>query len=47
LRASFAEAFAARLELVVKPGELTKAEVARAAELERERYSTEAWNRSR
>lgn len=47
LRASFAEAFATRLELVVKPGELTEAEVARAADLERERYSTEAWNRSR
>jgi len=47
LRASFAKALAARLELGVEPGELTAAESARAAELERERYSTEAWNRAR
>jgi lipoyl(octanoyl) transferase len=47
LRASFAEAFATRLELVVDAGKLTSAESARAADLERERYATEAWNRSR
>ena len=29
------------------PGELTAAEAARAADLERDRYSTEAWNRAR
>lgn len=45
LRRGFAEAFAARLELVVKAGELTAAEEARAADLERDRYATEAWNR--
>ena len=47
LRGVFADAFAARLELVLGPGELTSAESARAVELERERYATEAWNRSR
>jgi lipoate-protein ligase A len=47
LRASFAKAFAARLELMVSPSELTAAESARAGDLERERYATEAWNHSR
>ncbi|HEX4140748.1 MAG TPA: biotin/lipoate A/B protein ligase family protein [Candidatus Methylacidiphilales bacterium] len=47
LRAGFAKAFAARLELFVEPGELTTEESTRAAELERERYATDAWNRSR
>ena len=47
LRTGFAKAFAARLDLVVEPGELTAAESARAVELEHERYATEAWNRSR
>ncbi len=47
LRTAFAEAFAARLELATLPGELTAAETARAADLERDRYATDAWNRSR
>lgn len=47
LRAAFAGAFAARLELAMSPGDLTTAEAARAAELERDRYATDAWNRSR
>jgi len=47
LRAGFAKAFAAHLELLVVPGELTAAESARAGELERDRYVTEAWNRAR
>jgi len=47
LRASFARAFGERLELNAVPGELTAAESARAADLERDRYSTEAWNRAR
>jgi lipoate-protein ligase A len=47
LRARFAAAFAAKLELAIKPGELTPSEEARAALLERDRYLTEAWNRSR
>jgi len=47
LRASLAEAFAARLELSLIPGALTAAESARADELERDRYATEAWNCSR
>ncbi len=47
LRASFAKAFATQLELAVEPGELTAAESSRAAGLELERYSTEAWNRTR
>jgi lipoate-protein ligase A len=47
LRAAFPEAFAARLELAMTPGDLTADEAARAADLERDRYSTEAWNRSR
>jgi lipoate-protein ligase A len=47
LRTSFPHAFAARLELVLEPGKLTPAELARAADLERDRYATDAWNRSR
>jgi lipoate-protein ligase A len=47
LRKAFSGAFAARLELAMVPGDLTPAESARAAELERDRYSTEAWNRMR
>jgi lipoate-protein ligase A len=47
LRKGFAAAFAARLELPMQTTELTPAEAARAETLERERYATEAWNRSR
>lgn len=47
LRRDFAKAFCAHLDLAVSPSELTPAESARAAGLERERYSTEAWNRLR
>jgi lipoate-protein ligase A len=47
LRGAFAAAFAARLELVMGPGSLTAGETARAADLERDRYATDAWNRIR
>jgi lipoate-protein ligase A len=47
LRAAFAAAFAARLELAIGPSDLTAAELARTADLERNRYSTDAWNRAR
>ena len=47
LRETFAQAFAARLDFTATPGELTPAESARAVDLERDRYATEAWNRSR
>jgi lipoate-protein ligase A len=47
LRRGFAEAFAARLELTLKPGELTAKELAHAADLDRDRYSTDEWNRAR
>jgi lipoate-protein ligase A len=47
LRRDFAQAFAARMELAMIPGQLTPAESARAADLERDRYATDAWNRSR
>ena len=47
LRRAFAQAFAARLELAMSPGDLTAAESARAADLERDRYATDAWNRLR
>jgi lipoate-protein ligase A len=47
LRAAFAAAFATRLELAMNPGDLTAFETARAADLERDRYATDAWNRSR
>jgi len=44
LRGAFAAAFSTRLELATSPGDLTAAESARATDLERDRYSTEAWN---
>lgn len=47
LRENFSAAFAACLQLALEPGDLTPAEQARAEELERERYATEAWNRLR
>jgi len=47
VREKFAASFSARLEFVLMPGELTPAEVSRAAGLERDRYATDAWNRSR
>jgi lipoate-protein ligase A len=47
LRRVFANAFATRLELAMAPSELTAAEAARASDLERERYATDAWNRMR
>ena len=47
LRRAFAQAFAGRLELAMSPGDLTAAETARAADLERDRYATEAWNHLR
>jgi lipoate-protein ligase A len=47
LRLTFPGAFAKQLSLSLAPSALTHAEEARAAALERDRYSTEAWNRSR
>jgi lipoate-protein ligase A len=47
LRAVFSNSFAARMELTLISGDLTSAEVSRAADLERDRYATDAWNRSR
>ncbi len=47
LRRAFAPVFAAALELAMNPGDLTAAETARAANLERDRYATDAWNRMR
>ena len=47
LRRIFARAFARRLELEMKPGNLTELEEARATLLDRDRYSTDSWNRSR
>jgi lipoate-protein ligase A len=47
VRNAFASAFAARLELALGESQLTAAEAARTDALERDRYSTEAWNRSR
>jgi lipoate-protein ligase A len=47
LRRAFPEAFAAHLEFSLHPADLTPAETDRAADLERDRYSTDAWNRSR
>jgi lipoate-protein ligase A len=47
LRSAFAEAFSARLELAANRSDLTAEETARTAELERARYSTEAWNHMR
>ena len=45
LRRGFAAAFAAKFGLALKPSELTPQEELRAGILERERYSTVAWNR--
>ena len=47
LRREFARAFAQRLELALKPSELTPEEQVRAASLEGDRYSTEKWNQFR
>ena len=47
LRRVFAAAFTARLELAINPGDLTPSETAHALDLERDRYATDAWNRSR
>jgi lipoate-protein ligase A len=47
LRTLFPGTFMAELDLDFAPGDLTAAESARAADLERDRYATEAWNRSR
>jgi len=47
LRHAFAQAFAARLEIPISPGDLTPPESARAINLERDRYATDAWNRMR
>jgi len=47
LRAVFAAAFSARLELTASPDDLTAEETTRAADLERDRYATDAWNRLR
>jgi lipoate-protein ligase A len=47
LRTSFAGAFARQMKLSLNPGDLTSAEATRAADLERDRYATDAWNRSR
>ena len=47
VRRAFARYFSSRLKFDLAPGELTPAESARAGELERGRYGTEAWNRMR
>ncbi len=47
VREAFGRLFSARLGLDFSPGELTAAEAARAAGLERGRYADEAWNRMR
>jgi len=47
LRTAFANAFAAQMVFAMIPGDLTSAEASRAADLERDRYATDAWNRSR
>ena len=47
IRRSFPKIFAEKLQLEFVAGELTEAETKRAAGLEIERYSTEAWNRMR
>jgi lipoate-protein ligase A len=44
VRKAFAAAFARRLDFDFAPGELTASETARARDLERDRYGTEAWN---
>jgi lipoate-protein ligase A len=47
VRKAFPEAFSSYFDLEFVPGKLTSAEANRAANLERERYSSEAWNRLR
>jgi lipoate-protein ligase A len=47
VRSAFADFFPGHLELDFIPSDLTSAEAARAADLERDRYATDAWNRSR
>jgi lipoate-protein ligase A len=47
VRRAFARFFSSRLKFELAPGELRPEESARALELERERYATEAWNRMR
>jgi lipoate-protein ligase A len=47
LRRDFSSAFAKHMGLETIPGTLTPAELARAESLERERYATESWNKSR
>jgi lipoate-protein ligase A len=47
LRHAFPSAFAAKLELTMTPSNPTAAENARAADLERDRYATDTWNRMR
>jgi lipoate-protein ligase A len=47
LRRDFAGAFSTKMELDIARSVLTAAEGARAAEFERDRYSTDAWNRTR
>jgi lipoate-protein ligase A len=47
VRRAFAGFFSARLGFDLAPGILTPAEAARAEDLERERYGTQAWNRAR
>jgi lipoate-protein ligase A len=47
VRSAFANFFSGHLELDFVPCDLTSAEASRAAGLERDRYTTEAWNRSR
>jgi lipoate-protein ligase A len=44
VRHAFARHFSARLMFELEPGKLTATESVRAAELERQRYATEAWN---
>jgi lipoate-protein ligase A len=47
LRQRFAMGFARRLEIALKPSELTKQELAKSDELKRDRYATETWNNAR
>jgi lipoate-protein ligase A len=47
IRKAFAETFSRQMGLDLQPGKLTDTEAARAADMEQNRYSTEAWNRSR
>ena len=47
VRSAFPACFSGQREIKFVPGELTEAESALAEKLERDRYSTEAWNRSK